>query len=50
MTPPNISAEAHRRPASPLDAGRQFGSGSCAPPPLSAVVAHLYLGHMTPSP
>ncbi len=34
--------ETNRRPASPLDAGRQFGRGSCAPTPLSAAVAHLY--------
>jgi hypothetical protein len=33
---------ANRRPASPLDAGRQFGSASCAAPSLSAAVAHLW--------
>jgi hypothetical protein len=39
--PPNKIGRANRRPASPLNAGRQFGSASCAPPPLSAAVAHL---------
>lgn len=31
---------ANRRTASALDAGRQFASASCAPPSLSAAVAH----------
>jgi hypothetical protein len=33
---------ANRRPASPFYAGRQFGRASCAPPFLSAAVAHLW--------
>jgi hypothetical protein len=33
---------ANRRPASPLNAGRQFESASCAPPSLPAAVAHLW--------
>jgi hypothetical protein len=33
---------ANRRPASPLNAGRQSDSASCAPPFLSAAVAHLW--------
>ncbi|MBM4094060.1 MAG: hypothetical protein FJ276_32325 [Planctomycetes bacterium] len=37
----NQSVETNRRPASPFDAGQQFGSASCAPPFLSAAVAHL---------
>ncbi|HRZ57303.1 MAG TPA: hypothetical protein P5525_17825 [Candidatus Paceibacterota bacterium] len=37
------SVETNRRPASPLDAGRQFESASCALPCLSAAVAHLAL-------
>ena len=32
---------ANRRPASPLNAGRQFGSALCAQPFRSAAVAHL---------
>jgi hypothetical protein len=39
---PNNSVEANRRPAAPLDIGRQVGSSSCAPPFLSAAVAHLW--------
>jgi len=39
---PNKIGRANRRPASPFDAGRQFGSTSCAPPSLSAAVAHLW--------
>jgi uncharacterized protein len=35
------SAETNRRPASPFHAGRQLGSASCAPPSLSAAIAHL---------
>jgi hypothetical protein len=38
---PNKSVETNRRPASPLNAGWQFGTASCAPPFLSAPVAHL---------
>ncbi len=38
----NKSVETNRRPASPLNAVRQFGSASCAPPLLSAAVAHLW--------
>lgn len=37
----NKSVETNRRPASPLDAGREFGAASHAPPSLSATVAHL---------
>jgi len=37
----NQSVETNRRPASPLDAGRQFTCAVCAPPFLSAAVAHL---------
>jgi hypothetical protein len=39
---PNKIGRANRRPASPFNAGRQFGSPSCAPPFLSAAVAHLW--------
>jgi hypothetical protein len=35
---------ANRRPAFPLNVGWQFGSASCAPPSLSAAVAHAGLG------
>ena len=42
ILPPNKSVETNRRPASPLDAGRQFERASCAPPSLSAAVAHLW--------
>jgi ankyrin repeat protein len=38
----NKSVETNRRPASPFNAGRQFDSVSCAPPFLSAAVAHLW--------
>jgi hypothetical protein len=38
----NKSVETNRRPASPLDAGRQFESASCDPPSVSAAVAHLW--------
>jgi hypothetical protein len=38
---PNKVGRAKRRPASPFETGRQFGSASCAPPSLSAAVAHL---------
>ena len=38
---PNKIGRANRRPTSPLNAGRQFESASCAPPSLSAPVAHL---------
>jgi hypothetical protein len=37
----NKSVEANRRPATPFAAEGQFGSASCAPAFLSAVVAHL---------
>jgi hypothetical protein len=37
----NKIGRANRRPGFPLNAGRQFGSASCAPPLLSAAVAHL---------
>ena len=39
---PNKIGRANRRPASPFDVGRQYGSASCAPPSLSAAVAHLW--------
>jgi hypothetical protein len=39
---PNKSVETNRRPASPFTTGRQFESASCAPPSLSAAVAHLW--------
>jgi hypothetical protein len=39
---PNKIGRANRRPASPCNAGRQFESASCAPPFLSAAVAHLW--------
>lgn len=32
---------ANSRPASPFEAGRQFGRASCAPPSLSAAVAQF---------
>jgi hypothetical protein len=38
---PNQITGANSRPASPLDAGRQFGCASCAPPFLSAAVAQF---------
>ena len=38
---PNQITGATSRPASPLDAGRQFGRASCAPPFLSAAVAQF---------
>ena len=41
-TPPNKSVETNRRLASPFNAWRQFDSASCAPPFLSAAVAHLW--------
>lgn len=37
---PNKRVERNRRPALPLDAGRLFESLVCAPPLLSAAVAH----------
>jgi uncharacterized membrane protein len=37
----NKGAGANSRPASPLDAGRQFGCTSCAPPSLSAAVGQF---------
>jgi hypothetical protein len=38
---PNKVTGANSRPASPFKAGREFGSAPCAPPLLSAAVAHL---------
>jgi len=38
---PNQSVETNRRPASPLNVGRQSESASCAPAFLPAAVAHL---------
>ena len=38
---PNKSVETNRRPGSPFDAVLRFGSAPCAPPSLSAAVAHL---------
>ena len=37
----NQTLETNCRPASSLNAGRQFGRASCAPPSRSAAVAHL---------
>ena len=42
MSGAHKSVETNRRPASPFNAGRQFGSASCAPLFLSAAVAHLW--------
>jgi len=42
MKSSNKSAETNRRPASPFHAEWQFESASCAPPSLSAAVAHLW--------
>ena len=39
---PNQSVEPNRRPAAPLNARWQFESAWCAPPSLSAAVAHLW--------
>lgn len=39
---PNKVTGANSRPGSSLDAGRQFGSASCAPPSLSAAVAQFW--------
>lgn len=39
---PNKSVETNRRPASPFNAGCIFERTSCAPPSLSAAVAHLW--------
>jgi hypothetical protein len=41
MRSPNKVTGANSRPASPLDAGRQLGRASCAPPFLSAAVAQF---------
>jgi hypothetical protein len=38
---PNKSVETNRRPASALGAGQEFESTACAPPLLTAAVAHL---------
>ena len=38
---PNHSVEANRRPASPPEAGSQFGSPFSAPQYFPAAVAHL---------
>jgi hypothetical protein len=40
--PANQSVETNRRPAPPLNTGRQFESPSCEPPSRSAAVAHLF--------
>jgi len=40
--PPNTIGRANRGPAFRLNAGRKFESPSCAPPSLSAAVAHLW--------
>jgi hypothetical protein len=39
---PNKVTGANSRPASPFDAGRQFGCTSYAPPSLSAAVAQFW--------
>jgi hypothetical protein len=39
--PPNQITGANSRPASPLEAGRQFARAWCAPPLLSAAVAQF---------
>ncbi len=39
---PNKITGANSRPASPLAAGRQFVSASCAPPFLPAAVAQFW--------
>lgn len=44
---PNKITGANSRSTSPLDAGRQFESASCAPPLLSAAVAQFW--HSTPA-
>src|ERR1017187_9198668 len=41
MTTANKTVETNRRPALPLNAGPQFECAACAPPFLSAAVAHL---------
>ena len=41
LTGANKSVETNRRPASALNGWRQFESASCAPPFVSAAVAHL---------
>ena len=38
---PNQSVETNGRPMLPFDIGRRFRGPSCAPPWLSAAVAHL---------
>jgi len=43
--PVNKPARAYRQPASRLYPGQQFMAGSCAPPFLSAAVAHLERWH-----
>jgi hypothetical protein len=42
MMQANKITGANRRPASPFEAGRQFGRASCAPPFLSAAVAQFW--------
>jgi len=37
----NKSVETNRRPAFPINAGREFGRALCAPASPSAAVAHL---------
>ena len=39
---PNKSLETNLRPASPFNAGWQFGIASCAPRSLSVAVAHFW--------
>ena len=39
---PAPTRQTNRRPATPLDAERQFASAICAPPSLSAAVAHPF--------
>jgi hypothetical protein len=41
MTMPNQVTGANSRPASPLEAGQELGSASCAPPSPSAAVAQF---------
>ena len=42
----NNSVETNRRPACPMDAGREFESALCAPRLLSAVVAYCFRGRL----
>jgi len=47
MTWANKVTGANSRPTPPLEAGRQFGCASCAPPSLSAAVAQFWRYAMT---